>query len=109
MADFVAITVEGTSYTVKDATARESAQNAVSTANQANTTAEQAQEAANQANTAAGQAQQTANSANTAAQAAQTKANQNETDIGSLGEDSLTVSYAAQSESIVFTKGIVIG
>ena len=95
MADFVAITVEGTSYTVKDATARESAQNAETTANQANA--------------AARQAQQTANSANTATQAAQTKANQNETDIGSLAEDSLTVSNAAQSESIVFTKGIVIG
>lgn len=78
MADFVAITVEGTSYTVKDATARESAQNAVTTANQANT--------------AAGQAQQ--------------KANQNETDITNLAGDSLTVSYVPESESIAFTKGI---
>ena len=109
MADFVAITVEGTSYTVKDATARESAQNAETTANQANTAAGQAQQTANQANTAAGQAQQTANNANTAAQAAQTKANQNETDIASLAEDSLTVSYESESESIAFTKGIVIG
>lgn len=92
MADFVAITVEGTSYTVKDATARESAQNAATTANQANT--------------AAGQAQQTANSANTAAQAAQAKANQNETDITNLAGDSLTVSYVSESESIAFTKGI---
>lgn len=95
MADFVAITIEGTSYTVKDATARESAQNAETTANQANT--------------AAGQAQKTANSANSTAQAAQTKANQNETNINNLAGDSLSVSYAQESESIVFEKGIVIG
>lgn len=78
MADFVAITVEGKSYTVKDATARESAQNAETTANQANA--------------AAGQAQQ--------------KANQNETDITNLAGSSLTVSYVSESESIAFTKGI---
>lgn len=94
MADFVAITVEGTSYTVKDATARESAQNAETTANQANT--------------AAGQAQQTANTANTTAQAAQSKANQNETNITNLAGDSLTVSYVSESESIVFARGIEI-
>lgn len=94
MADFVAITVEGTSYTVKDETARKSAQNAETTANQANT--------------AAGQAQQTANTANTTAQAAQSKANQNETNITNLAGDSLTVRYVSESESIAFTKGIVL-
>ena len=78
MADFKTITVNGVSYTVKDETAR-------STANAANSKAEQA---------------------NTTAQAAQNKANQNERDITNLAEDSLTVSYVSESESIVFTKGI---
>ena len=87
MADFKAITIDGTSYTVKDETARAAAQ-------QANTTAEQA-------NTTAGQA-------NTTAQAAQNKANQNEKDITNLSEDSLVVSYVSESESIVFAKGIVL-
>ena len=40
---------------------------------------------------------------------ARSKANQNEENIGSLAEDSLTVSYSSESESIVFAKGIVIG
>ena len=92
MADFKAITIDGTSYTVKDETARAAAQQANTTAEQANTTAEQA-------NTTAGQA-------NTTAQAAQNKANQNETDITNLSADSLVVSYVSASESIVFAKGI---
>lgn len=88
MADFKAITIDGTNYTVKDETARRQS-------SQAQSTAGQAQSAAEQALTAAGQAL--------------SKANTNESDIDTLAGESLDVSYVAESESIQFTKGIVIG
>lgn len=81
MADFKAITIDGTSYTVKDETAR----------------------------TQSSQAQSTANAAQTAAGQALSKATTNENDITELANEGLAVSYVSESESIQFTKGIVIG
>ena len=78
MADFKFIEIDGTSYSVKDETAR----------------------------TAAETAEQTANAANTTAQSAMTKANANEQDIASLAAESLTVSYVTDTETVKFAKGI---
>lgn len=88
MADFKAITIDGTSYTVKDETARTQSSQAQSTASAAQAAAESAQSTAGQA---------------------LSKANTNESDIDTLAGESLDVSYVAESESIQFTKGIVIG
>lgn len=95
MADFKAITIDGTDYTVKDETARTQSSQAQSTANAAQTAAEQAQSAAEQAQTTAEQAL--------------SKATTNESNITTLVGESLAVSYVAESESIQITKGIVVG
>ena len=61
--DISSLTIQGTTYPIKDPTARTNAQTAITTANTANTTASQAQQTANTANTTASQAQQTASQA----------------------------------------------
>lgn len=92
MADFKQIEINGTSYTVKDETAR--------------TAASAAAETANAANAAAETATTTANLAMTGAQTALEKATDNETNIGNLAAESLVANYLPQTETIQFTKGI---
>ena len=86
--DFKSIIVNGETYNVKDETARTQSSQAQSTASAAQTTAEQAQITARQA---------------------LSKANTNESNITELASESLVVSYVSDSESIQFTKGVVIG
>lgn len=78
MADFKQIEINGTSYTVKDETAR----------------------------TAAESATETADTANRNASAAAEKATTNETNISSLAGESLVAKYLTETETIQFTKGI---
>ena len=92
MADFKQIEINGTSYTVKDETARTAAASATETANAAKAAAETATE--------------TANTANTNASAALQKATTNETNIGNLAAESLVANYLSATETIQFTKGI---
>ena len=93
--DFKSIIVNGETYNVKDETARTQSSQAQSTASAAQTAAESAQSTASAAQTTAGQAL--------------SKANTNESNITEIVDESLSVSYVAESESIKFTKGIVIG
>lgn len=93
--DFKSIIVNGETYNVKDETAR--------------TQSAQAQSTAEAAQTTAGQAQSTASAAQTTAGQALSKANTNESNITEIAGESLAVSYVSESESIKFTKGIVIG
>ena len=87
MADFSKINVNGVSYNVKDAEARE-------TANTANTTAETAKTTATAAQTTANTAKTTADAAKTAASNAQTTANK----VYDVGAE-----YASSTETITFT------
>lgn len=90
MADVSIIQIDGTDYNIKDSTARTSAGNALTRANES-------METANTAKTLAGTAQTTANSA-------QEKANANSTAIANLESKTLSVSYA--NEKITFTEGV---
>ena len=78
MADFKQIEIDGTTYTVKDETAR----------------------------TAAETARTAAETANTNAAAAVEKATTNETNISNLAAESLVAKYLTKTETIQFTKGI---
>lgn len=85
MADVSKINLYGTEYTIKDITARTSANDAVSSANEAKTTAETAQSTANSANT---------------------KAETNSSNITKLSAEGIIISYESTEESIKVTKGI---
>ena len=87
MADVSKISLNGTSYNIKDITARSSADNA---------------------STKAADAQKTANSATTTANNALTAANTNSENITKITAGSLSASYDSTTESVVFTKGITI-
>lgn len=94
MADIKQITVNDVTYTIKDQSAREVADQAQNTATAANNTAITANNTANGANSAA-------QAANSAAQAAQT-------DVNNLAGESLTASYNAGNESLILSKGISV-
>ena len=79
--DFKNIIVDGKTYNVKDETARSQIS----------------------------QVQGTANNAQATAESALTKATTNESNITTLASENLTISYVAESESLQFNKGIVIG
>ena len=81
--DVSALQINSEKYSIKDSTARE-------TADSANTTAQAAQQTANSANSTAQAAQQTANSANSTAQEAL--------------EKSVTITY--EDEILPFTRGV---
>lgn len=91
MANISKINLNGTSYTIKDDTARTSASNAVSTANTAKTTADNASK--------------TATTAKSTADSALSKATQNETNINKiLAGGSVSASYTEETETITFTE-----
>lgn len=90
MADVKQINLNGTVYTIQDATARTNATNALSKATSAETKAGQAQTAAAGAQTAAEEAQSTAESANETANLALTGA--------------WNIAYTQASSELKFTK-----
>lgn len=94
MADIKQISVNGTTYTIKDDTAR--------------TAAADASDAASTAQTTATQANNTANAANTLANTANNNANTAITNINKLSAESLTASYNSGSEALVLEKGVTI-
>ena len=94
MADIKQITVNGTTYTIKDDTAR--------------TAASEAAEAASAAQTLATQANNTANAANTLANTANTNANTAKDNVTELAGQSLKASYNSGSEALVLEKGVDI-
>lgn len=94
MADIKQITVNGTTYTIKDDTARTAAAEASSTANAAQSTATQANNTANAANSLAKTANNNANNANS--------------NVTELAGQSLKASYNSGSEALVLEKGIDI-
>lgn len=94
MADIKQITVNGTTYTIKDDTARTAASEASETATAAQSTATQANNTANAANSLANTANNNANTANS--------------NVTKLAGQSLTASYNSGSEALVLEKGIDI-
>lgn len=87
MADVSKISINGTSYTIKDESARTAASNA---------------------STKADTAQDAADSATVAANNAMTTANANTENITKITAASLSVSYETETESVVFVRGITI-
>ena len=87
MADIKQITVNGTTYTIKDDTAR--------------TAAAEASKAASAAQSTATQANNTANTANALANTAKTN-------VTKLAGQSLKASYDSGSEALVLEKGVDI-
>lgn len=87
MADIKQITVNGTTYTIKDDTART---------------------AAAEASKAAGAAQSTATQANKTANTANALANTAKTNVTELAGQSLKASYDSGSEALVLEKGVDI-
>lgn len=87
MADVSKISLFGTSYSIKDSTARSSASNASTTATAAKNAADKAQ---------------------TTADAASTKANTNATSIATLAGETLSVAYDTSTETVGFTKGVTV-
>lgn len=105
MADISKINLNGTSYTIKDDTARTSASSAVSTANTAKSTADTAKTTADNASRTATTASQTATTAKSTADSALSKATQNETNINKiLAAGGVSASYSAETETITFTE-----
>lgn len=94
MADIKQITVNGSTYTIKDDTAR--------------TAAAEASKAASAAQSTATQANNTANTANALANTANTNANTANTNVTELAGQSLKASYDSGSEALVLEKGIDI-
>lgn len=92
MADIRQITVNGTTYTIKDDTAR--------------TAAAEASKAASAAQSTATQANNTANTANGLANTANT--NTAKTNVTKLAGQSLKASYDSGSEALVLEKGVDI-
>ena len=90
MADVSVLNLNGTNYSIKDATAR-------STGNSASSKAQAAQTAATEAKNTAGEAKTTANSANSTAQAAKTAADD-------ALERTYDITYTQNTETITFTK-----
>lgn len=87
MADVSKISINGTSYNIKDSSARASASDAFTKADSAKKTAESA-----------------ASTANTAL----TTANTNTENITKITAASLSASYDTETESVVFVRGITI-
>lgn len=87
MADVSKISINGTSYNIKDSSARTSASNASTKADSAQTTADSATLTANNAMAAT---------------------NANAENITKITANSLSVSYDTKTESVVLVKGITI-
>lgn len=85
MADVKSISLNGTSYNLKDATARSSADSA---------------------NTAAASASQAAATAKSVADTALNNSKTNSTNISKVASESLKVVYSAETETLEITKGI---
>lgn len=85
MADVSKISLYGTSYNVKDSSARSSATSA---------------------NQAAASASQAASAAKSVADSALSNSETNETNISKVASESLKASYTAATETIEITKGI---
>ena len=104
MADVSILNLNGTNYSIKDKTARSTAntangnaQAAQTAATEAKKTAESAETTANSANSTAQAAKNTADSANSTAQAAKTAAN------NALGR-TYDIAYTQKTETLAFTK-----
>ena len=97
MADVSKISLYGTTYTIKDSTARTNTTAAQTTANAAQAKAEAAQTTANTAQAKAEAAQTTADTAQTKAETAQTTANE-------AKDAALVISYTDKTETIVVEK-----
>lgn len=85
MADVSKISLNGTSYNIKDSSARSSASSASQAANSAS---------------------QAASEAKTVADNALSKSETNTTNISKVASESVKVAYAADTETIEITKGI---
>lgn len=87
MADVSKINLYGTDYTIKDSTARNSANSAETSATEAKAVADNAQKTANSANS---------------------KAASNTTNITKLSEEGIVIAYESTDESIQISKGITL-